>query len=130
MVFSIDLIIILLAGVMGEFASRKGLKLSTAFNIRFATVALVLMRPPRPFNVAVTNRASLSSLALCPFRSKRPVRTCGFLAICPALYRASRALQLRGSAVSIWDDLVVLAQARSRSALVAIHVSAYITTCV
>jgi hypothetical protein len=58
-VFSIDLIISLFAGVIGEFASLNGLKLMTAFNILLATVARVRIRPPRPLSVAVTSSASL-----------------------------------------------------------------------
>lgn len=56
---SIDFIMILFFGVMGEFASLSGLELRTLERILFATIGRRWMSVPRAFRVAVTSKASL-----------------------------------------------------------------------
>jgi hypothetical protein len=63
-VFSIDLIMSLLAAVIGELASLKGLKLSTALMILFDTDARRRTSPPNPLSVAVTRSASLHNIRM------------------------------------------------------------------
>jgi len=46
-------------GVIGEFASFRGLKLKTVLMIRFEVEGLVRMRMERQFKVASTTNASL-----------------------------------------------------------------------
>lgn len=69
-VFSIDLIMSLLAAVRGEPANWKGLKLITALSMRVATVARVRIRPPSPLSVAVTSKESLSIVSTCLMPSR------------------------------------------------------------
>jgi hypothetical protein len=58
-VFSIDLTMTLFLGVMGEFASFRGLKLRRAFRIRLEVPGRVRTRIDKQFSVASTRRASL-----------------------------------------------------------------------
>ena len=56
---SIDLMMTLFLGVMGELASFKGLKLKTLFKILFAAFGRRWINMPKLFNVAVTSNPSL-----------------------------------------------------------------------
>lgn len=58
-VFSKDLTSTLVFGVIGEFASFKGLKLSTELRMRFDVFGRVRERMERQLRVASTTRASL-----------------------------------------------------------------------
>ncbi len=58
-VFSIDLIKTRVFAVMGELASLRGLKLSTAFRMRFDVDGLVRTSTGSVFKVASTVNASL-----------------------------------------------------------------------
>lgn len=58
-VFSIDFTRTLILGVMGEFASLRGLKFKTAFKVRLEVLGLVRMSTERVFRVASTSTASL-----------------------------------------------------------------------
>jgi len=59
MVFSMDLALTFIRGVMVELTNWKGLKVKMAFNILLDIAALVRARTPILFSVAVTMRASL-----------------------------------------------------------------------
>lgn len=65
MVFSMDLTITRVLGVMGEFASFMGLKLSTAFRILFAVPGRLRIKMDKQFKVASTRRTSLSRQGRC-----------------------------------------------------------------
>lgn len=58
-VFSIDLTRTRVLGVIGEFASFRGLKFKTALRIRFEVAGLVRIRIATQFRVASTTSASL-----------------------------------------------------------------------
>lgn len=58
-VFSIDLTRTLVLGVIGEFASFRGLKLRTVLRIRFDVAGLFRTSIDNVFNVASTTKASL-----------------------------------------------------------------------
>jgi hypothetical protein len=60
---SIDFTMILILGVIGEFASFKGLKLRTEVRILLVTEGRVLMRTPKQFRVAFTRTASLNPVS-------------------------------------------------------------------
>ena len=56
---SIDFTMTLFLGVIGEFASFSGLKLSTLFRILFAAIGRRWISMPKLLSVAVTTRPSL-----------------------------------------------------------------------
>ena len=58
-VFSIDLINTFVRGVIGECASLNGLKLRTAFRMRFDVEGLARTRIESVLRVASTSKASL-----------------------------------------------------------------------
>lgn len=60
-VFSIDLAITRSLGVMGEFASFRGLKFKMAFRILLAMDGRARMRMEREFRVASISTASLET---------------------------------------------------------------------
>lgn len=60
-VFSRDLMMTFILGVMGVVASFNGLKLSIAFNILLDVMGLIRMRIDNVFRVASTIRTSLQS---------------------------------------------------------------------
>jgi hypothetical protein len=59
-VFSIDFTRTLDFGVMGEFASLRGLKFKMALTMRLEVLGLLRTRIERVFKVASTSTASLS----------------------------------------------------------------------
>lgn len=56
---SIDFILTLVLGVIGEFMSLSGLKFSTLDTILFATTGRRCINTPKLFRTDVTNKASL-----------------------------------------------------------------------
>ncbi len=72
-VFSIDLTRTRVLGVMEGLASLRGLKLRTAFRMRFAVAGRVRTSTESVFRVASTTTASLTVEVLVSSRSKMPL---------------------------------------------------------
>lgn len=63
---SIDFMMTLFLGVMGELASLRGLKLKTLFRILFTTFGRRWISMPKLLSVAVTSKPSLVSVRGVP----------------------------------------------------------------